>query len=205
MSGSIPKSAGELDAMAAPLYQAMGRAMGRWQYVETSMFILAHAIMGTDYKYSSAAFYLLKGADMKLQLLSRLCEAHFSEDILKAEWNPLRKDIKSAIGFRNGLAHFEVSYMQNRQFLGPYDPPVILSSHHLDAKASGGPTVTAANTSELNQAAAEWLILSRRLLHFVRHHFALETLLATQLPHQWQQLLSSILDNPQSPPPPPQP
>jgi hypothetical protein len=119
MSDSIPKSAAELDAMAAPLYQAMGRAMGRWQYVETGMFILAHAIMGTDYKYSSAAFYLLKDADMKLQLLSRLCEAHFEDAVLKTEWNPLRKEIKSAIGFRNGLAHFEVSYMPNRKYLGP--------------------------------------------------------------------------------------
>lgn len=196
MSDSVPKSAAELDAMAAPLYQAMGRAMGRWQYVETGMFILAHAIMGADYKYSSAAFYLLKGADMKLQLLTRLCEAHFDEAVLKAEWSPLRKEIKAAIGFRNGLAHFEVNYMPNRQFLGPYDPPIILSSHHLDAKASGGPTVSAASTSELNQAAAEWLILSRRLLQFVGVHFSLEALLATHLPHQWQQQLSSILRPP---------
>jgi hypothetical protein len=195
MSDSIPKSAAELDAMAAPLYQAMGRAMGRWQYVETGMFILVHAIMGTDYKYSSAAFYILKGADMKLQLLTRLCESHFAEAVLKAEWTPLRKEIKAAIGFRNGLAHFEVNYMSNRQYLGPYDPPVVLSSHHLDAKASGGPTVSAANTSELNQAAAEWLTLSQRLLQFVGKHFALEALLATHLPHQWQQQLSSILKN----------
>lgn len=141
--------------MAAPLYQAMGRSMGRWQYVETSMFILAHAIMGTDYKYSSAVFYLLKGADMKLQLLSRLCEAHFEDAVLKTEWNLLRKEIKSAIGFRNGLAHFEVSYMPDRKYLGPYDPPVVLSPHPLDAKASGGPTVPAASAFALNQAASE--------------------------------------------------
>jgi len=78
-----PKTAAELDALTESLDHAMGRAIARWQHVETGMFLLAHAIMRTDYKYSSSAFYMLKGADMKQQLLSRLCEAHFSPQILE--------------------------------------------------------------------------------------------------------------------------
>ncbi len=170
--------------------------MARWQYVETSMFILAHAIMRTEYKYSSSAFYMLKGADMKQQLLSRLCEAYFSAKILEQEWKPLKKEILSAIRFRNGLAHFEVNFMPNRAYLGPHDPPVVLSVHHLDYRENLGETVRAANTSELHQAASEWLILAQKMLKFVRAHFSLQELSETQLPHRWLQLLWNAPDSP---------
>ncbi|MCD0424101.1 hypothetical protein LOC51_43385 [Rubrivivax sp. JA1024] len=204
MSDTPPKSAAELDAVATALYLAMGRAMARWQHVESAMFILTHAIMNTDYKYTSAAFYMLKGADMKQQLLSRLCEAHFDTKIIKDEWNPIKKEIKSGVSFRNGLAHYEISYMPNRAYLGPHDPPVVLSAHHLDHKASSRSTVPAASASELRQAAAEWLTLSRRLIYFVCDHFELEKLRATNLPHQWLLMLSNMRGNSPTPPRPQQ-
>lgn len=192
MADTIPNSAAELDGIAIPLYQAMGRAIARWQYVECGMFILSHAIMQTQYKYSSVAFYMLKGADMKQQLLSRLCEAHFTPEILEREWKPIKKQIKSGITFRNGLAHFEVSFMPDRQYLGPNDPPVVLCGHHLNYAVSSQPFVKAANMSELNQAASEWLILSRQLLQFVLSHFSIDDLRKTELPFVWVEMLSKM-------------
>src|SRR3984893_2840053 len=40
-----------IEATIAPFYHAIGRATARWQHVEGGLFVLAHAIMQTDYKY----------------------------------------------------------------------------------------------------------------------------------------------------------
>jgi len=204
LKGITPR---QLDELAAPLYEGLGRSLAKWQYVETSMFILAHAIMRCEYKYSSTAFYLLRGADIKLQLLNRLCEAHFSKELLKREWEPTYKDLSNAIKFRNGLAHFEVNYFKDpeRKYLKEGDPPVVLSPHHTDVRESGKPMVKGAMLHNLNEAAALHVILAQRLVSLVRRHFSPEELRATQLPHQWLRLLWNTEDNPQSAQSPPSP
>ena len=74
----------------------MGRALAQWQYVEAGMFLLVLGIMKTEYMYSSTAFFILKVADVKLQLLNRLCEAHFPDTVIKNEWTPILKQLREA-------------------------------------------------------------------------------------------------------------
>jgi hypothetical protein len=181
-----------MDNIAAPLYHAMGQALTRWQFTEAGMFILAHAIMGTEYKYSSSAFFRLKGADMKLQFLDELCEHHFDASILEKEWRPIRKRLREAIGFRNRLAHFEISYVADRKYVPKGDPPVVLTPHHMDLRARGSkPDVTAVNLTELKQTGEDCRALAHDLISIVRRYFSLEKLLATHLPPHWQQFLAT--------------
>jgi hypothetical protein len=180
-----------LDKVAAPLYHAMGQTLTRWQFTETGMFLLAHAIMGTEYKYSSTAFFRLKGADMKLQFLDELCEHHFDASIIEKEWQPLRTQLREAINFRNTLAHFEISYVRDSKFVPEGDPPVVLTPHHMDLKARDKPMVRAVNLSELKQMGENYRALTHSLISFVRNHFSLEKLLATHLPPHWQQFLAT--------------
>ena len=63
----------------------------------------AHAIMQTDYKYSSVVFLHIQSADSKVKLVDRLCHAHFDKTIIKNEWTPLLKDLNSAVAVRNEL------------------------------------------------------------------------------------------------------
>lgn len=188
-----------LEEVAGPLYRGLGRALTKWQYVETGLFLLTHAIMRCDYKYSSTAFYMLKGGDMKLQLTNRLCEAHFSDSDLKNHWTPTYKDLKNGIVFRNGLAHFEINLITDPRGLRPGDPPVVLTPHHTDVRESGKPLVKAAFLTELNQAGEFYTKLAQRLVSLIRHHFSIEDLRATQLPPQLLQFLSGKPNHPDLP------
>jgi hypothetical protein len=193
-----------LDDIAAPLYHAMGQTLTRWQFTETGMFLLAHAIMGTDYKYSSTAFFRLKGADMKLQFLDDLCEHYFDASILEKEWRPLRTLLRESIGFRNSLAHFEISYVRDWKFVPKGDPPVVLTPHHMDLRAYDKPQVRAVNLSELKQMGENYRVLTRDLIQIVRDHFSLEKLRATHLPQHWLLFLETDQTSPVGPPPPQQ-
>jgi len=81
--------------MAAPFYRAIGRAMSRWQHVEAAMFLVAHAIMGTEFKYTSTVFFLINSADLKLRLVNGFCQLYFSE----AEFDTLWKTIERQSNF----------------------------------------------------------------------------------------------------------
>lgn len=158
----------QLDTVAAPFYHAMGMTLTRWQFTETGMFLLAHAIMGTDYKYSSRAFFRFRNADAKLQFLNDLCEAHFPEPIAEAEWRPLQKQLKKSISFRNCLAHFEISYVSDHKYVPAGDPPVVLVPHHMEDKIHGQPMVKAVNLTELNQWGENYRALARDLISVVQ-------------------------------------
>lgn len=201
--GSVPKnpSLAQLDIIAAPLYHAMGQTLTRWQFTETGMFLLAHAIMGAEYKYTSVAFFRLKGADAKMQLLDELCEGHFSQSVIETEWRPLRTQLRECIKFRNSLAHFEINYVRDRKYVPKGDPPVVLTPHHMDV-ARTGPLVRAVNLTELNQMGENYRALTNSLIFLVRRHFSLEKLLATHLPPHWQQFLATGRTPPVGPPPP---
>jgi hypothetical protein len=192
----------KLDTIAAPLYHAMGQTLTRWQFTETGMFLLAHAIMNTDYKYSSTAFFRLKGADMKFQFLDELCEGYFAAPIIEAEWKPLRTQLRESIKFRNCLAHFEICYVADRKYVPKGDPPVVLSPQHMDLGAFGKPEVRAVNLSELKQMGENYRALASSLVSIVQRHFSLERLRATHLPPRWQLYLATGQTPPVEPPPP---
>ncbi len=154
------------------------------------MFLLAHAIMATDYKYSSRAFFRFKNADAKLQFLDDLCEAHFTESVANADWRPLYKSLKDAIKFRNYLAHFEISYVRDPKRVPAGDPPVILVPHHMEDKVRGKSTVRAVNLTEMKQWGENYRALARSLISLVQRHFSLDTLRATHLPPEWLRFLA---------------
>ncbi len=180
-----------LDSVAAPFYHAMGMTFTRWQFAEAGMFLLAHAIMATDYKYSSRAFFRFRNADAKLQFLDDLCEAYFTETVAEADWRPLRKNLKDAISFRNCLAHFEISYVRDHEYVPAGDPPVVLVPHHMEDKARDKPTVRAVNLTEMKQWGENYRALARSLISLVQRHFSLETLRATHLPPTWLHFLAT--------------
>lgn len=189
----IPKNPAlsALDTLAAPFYHAMGMTMARWQFTETGMFLLAHAIMGTDYKYSSRAFFRFRNADAKLQFLNDLCQAHFQEPTAKAEWKLLHKKLKNSISFRNYLAHFEISYIRDHKYIPAGDPPVVLVPHHMEDKVRGQLTVKSVNLTELIQWGENYRALARSLISVVQQHFSLETLRSTHLPPAWLHFLAT--------------
>jgi hypothetical protein len=178
-----------VEKIAAPLYHALGRAMARWQHVEAGLFVLGHAILKTEYRYTSLIFFHIRSPEAKMQLVDRLCREKFSDDIIKRKWTPLLTDLKSGVKFRNGMAHFEANYVTDASCLQPGEPPVVLTPHHLDINSQKGSTVKGATTSSLIHAAEEYILLSRRLFGFVQAHFTAEERGALGLPPQLQGFL----------------
>lgn len=189
----------------APFFEAFGWATARWQHVEAALCTLTHALLDTDFKYSSAVFFHIRSPDSKVQLVDRLCRAHFDDETLASEWFPLCKHLREAVDNRNQIAHYEVNFILDLSFLEPGEPPVALTPHHLR-----DPTATkAATTNTLRQLAENYLALSSELLHFSARHFELERLRATHLPPRLLRYLEKLQnpnnqDDPGSPPPPPQ-
>ena len=140
-----------IEATIAPFYHAIGRATARWQHVEAGLFVLAHAIMQTDYKYSSVVFLHIQSADSKVKLVDRLCHAHFDKTIIKNEWTPLLKDLNSAVAVRNSIAHWEANFILDVCVLEPWESPIALTPHHLDVRAQAD--TRGATTNTLNQTA----------------------------------------------------
>lgn len=186
--------------MAAPFYRAIGRATIRWQHVEAGLFVLVHAILGTDSKFSSVVFFHIQSADSKIQIVDRLCAAYFDNDAV-AEWNEIHKDLRDALPFRNAMAHWEANFVTDPSFLPPGDPPVALTRHHLDIRSEAD--TRAVSTSTANEVADEYLVLAGRLMRFVAAHFPLETLRATHLQPRLLQYLENIQTDPPAPLPPP--
>jgi hypothetical protein len=171
-----------IEATIAPFYHAIGRATARWQHVEAGLFVLAHAIMQTDYKYSSVVFLHIQSAASKVKLVDRLCHAHFDKTIIKNEWTPLLKDLNSAVAVRNSIAHWEANFILDVSVLEPWESPIALTPHHLDVRAQAD--TRGATTNTLNQTAEGFLALANRLLRFVAPHFSDKALRATNLPRR---------------------
>ena len=189
-----------IEATIAPFYHAIGRATARWQHVEAGLFVLAHAIMQTDYKYSSVVFLHIQSAASKVKLVDRLCHAHFDKTIIKNEWTPLLKDLNSAVEVRNSIAHWKANFILDVSVLEPWESPIALTPHHLDVRAQAD--TRGATTNTLNQTAEEFLALANRLLRFVTPHFSDKALRATNLPRR---LLLYLENNRNDVPIPPQP
>jgi hypothetical protein len=192
-----------LETIIAPFYRAIGRASARWQHIEAGLFVLAHAIMQTDYKYSSVVFFHIKSADSKVQLVDRLCRAYFDKTTIREEWTPLLKDLNSAVGIRNSIAHWEANFTLDVSVLEPWEPPIALTPHHLDAIAQT--ETRGSTTNKLNHTADEFLALAIRLLRFVAPHFSDKALRATNLPPRLLLYLEKYRNDAPAATPPSQP
>jgi hypothetical protein len=183
-----------------PFYSAVGKAITRWQSVESGLFVVMHAILGIDSKLSSVIFFQFQGAGAKIALVDRLCETHLTSDAL-AEWNELLKDVKAGLPFRNAIAHWETNIVSDPSLVALGEPPVALSRHHLDIRSEGDPK--SVNTGTAIAVAEEYLLLARRLLGFVVAHFSVDKLRETNLQPRLLEYLEKIAKSPPAPPTPP--
>jgi hypothetical protein len=201
-----PSNQSEVDEMAAPFYRALGQATARWQHAEAGMFVLAHALLRTEYRFSSAVFFHIQSADSKAQLLDKLCRIHFDEKIIEAEWKPLLKELTRAIGARNRIAHYEVGFVPlTTGIFKPREPPVVLGPHHLDLGRQSKGSIEVATTHNLLALGEQFFALALNLLRFVARHFPEQQLRATHLPPRLLRYLENSRNSPPPPAPPPQP
>jgi hypothetical protein len=120
---------------AEEMYRALGKALTRWQYIETGLYRIAHCLMEAVHQVSSLAFFQIKSAENKLAFVDRLIFAKLAQYTRMKFWEPIRKDVRSAIEFRNNLAHFEIFFLDEKHMSEVSPPtkyPVVLSYHHLD-------------------------------------------------------------------------
>jgi hypothetical protein len=164
------------EAELAPFYQAIGLAITRWQYVESSLFVLMHGVLGVDSKLSRLIFFQAQGAAPKIEMMDRLCRAHFGEAVI-SEWDQIHKDIRDALPLRNAIAHWEMNIVTDPSYLDRGEPPIVLSRQHMDFRSIGD--MRAISTQTATKIAEEFLFLSRQLIHFTASQFPIEKFRAT--------------------------
>jgi hypothetical protein len=64
---------------AEEMYRALGKALTRWQYIETGLYLIAHCLMETEHQVSSLAFFQIKSAENKLAFVDRLIFAKLTQ------------------------------------------------------------------------------------------------------------------------------
>lgn len=173
------------------MYQALGRGLVSWQYIETALYLIALALMGADPTSCSLAFFQIKAAEAKLTLVDRLILHKLTQRTRTEFWRPISDEIRDAIDFRNALAHFE-SFTLSDDELAKCSPKTafrsVLSPNHLDhhAKRSGSVKILSIETMEQN--AHELRVIAFRLMYFLVDHIPhSETLSASLEPNlrQW--------------------
>lgn len=192
------------DTALTPFYAATGKAMGRWQYVESGLFLVMHAVLGMDdSKLSAVIFFQMQTAGRKLGLVDEICKARLAGDDL-SEWTALFNDVTAGLPFRNALAHWEINFIKGTNYLEPGEPPIALARHHLDPKADGDNRTITTNTAM--EVAQEYLSLAKRLFSFVATRFSIAKLRETNLPAMVLGQLEGFEQNPEplrAPPTPP--
>jgi hypothetical protein len=168
---------------ADELYRALGKALARWQYVETGMFLLFHGLSSCPFEESSRQFF---GREMwpigvKLKTLNKICRDHPQPDV-REHWKPLHKDLKQHRDTRNALAHFEPGRFNLPPETGRGGIQLGLSPQLLDlTKRKADGRVEALFMEEIVQAADEFLITARALIEFIETHVP-----------QWNNRLSAL-------------
>lgn len=150
--------------MTASTYEALGQAMARWQYVETALYFVAHAALGTREELSSVVFYQVKSPTGRYELVCRLLEQALSAEDFDAAWKPLAVRLQEAIEARNRLAHFEMLFDQTTG-------ETVLAALHHDIRARQKVSRVAYRAPQLEIAGRVFLELSAHLLEFVDRHF----------------------------------
>jgi hypothetical protein len=197
-------AADAIDVMVSPFYRAIGKAIVRWQHIEVSLFVLMHAILGTDSKLSSVVFFHIQSPDSKIQIIDRLCRSYFDEKIIR-EWEEIHKDLRAGLIFRNAMGHWEPNFITDPSLLEPGEPPIALTRSHLDVRRQAD--TRGVTTQTAIQVAEEYFALAMRVMRFVARHFSIDRLHATHLQPRLLRYLENIQKSPpeQQPPPSPSP
>ncbi|MCQ0986031.1 hypothetical protein [Jiella marina] len=160
---------GVLNASSA-INEALGIAMMRWQHVESSLYVVAHCLMRTDYETSSTCFFLIRSADQKLNLCSKLIHNRFG-DVKEncPEWRAIARNVEDAVKVRNGMAHFELGLMRVSD-VNADEFELVLTPHHLDpGRLQRDGTSKMLSSAGLRENADGFLELAKEILHFTKN------------------------------------
>ena len=92
---------------AKEFFEAYGRAMLGWQYVEQNLFLIFSSLVrGRDHHIVSAAYHSIVSLNSKLEMITEAMQVAFPETPLLAEWRRLRRTINDRAKNRNTLAHY---------------------------------------------------------------------------------------------------
>jgi hypothetical protein len=177
-----------------PFFAAFGRAMARWQDIETGLYILIHALLGTEPRVTSILFFHINSAKTKLSLCDRLCAEKLKES-MKKDWRSLSKQVTEALESRNKLAHFEMSWIipgAEIPDLPHDDPPMLFGPHHLDFFTWEKKNGVAFSKKDFEDFSDIWKKLVIDLFEFTLLNFPLETLYPTKLPPSLAYSLANI-------------
>jgi hypothetical protein len=88
-------------------FEAYGRALLGWQYVEQELFLIFNSLVrGRDHHIVSAVYHAIASFNSKLEMITDAMQVAFPETHLFAEWKRLRKTISDRAKNRNKLAHY---------------------------------------------------------------------------------------------------
>lgn len=190
------------------MYQALGRGLVSWQYIETSLYLIALALMETDPVSCSLAFFQIKAAEAKLTLVDRLILHKLDQRTRCEFWRPISDEIRRAIDFRNALAHFE-SFTLTDEELAKTSPKTAfrsaLSPNHFDHHAKRAGSVKIISVELMEQNAHALRVVGFRLMYFLVDHIPQSEMLSASLePHlqQWLGLFRKSYRPPGFEPPP---
>lgn len=168
----------------------VGRAITRWQYVETGLYIVAHCMLDTGHREASIAFFHVDSARSKVSLTDKLCRAVLPQATYQSAWLPLKKNINAAVDIRNGLAHFDVMLLPPEampDLKGQTEYPIALTinSH----APTDGTDIKALFSEQVREASEEFRRLAEALLRFVPDHIPDWQRRAARLPQETLQVL----------------
>jgi hypothetical protein len=105
---------------AKEFFEAYGRAMLQWQYVEANLFLIfSSLIRGRDHHAVSAAYHAVVNLNSKLDMITEVMRVLFPEAPLLSDWERLRKKVSKQSANRNVLAHFVVLGHLSAEAEGP--------------------------------------------------------------------------------------
>lgn len=180
--------------------RSLGQALAVWQHVETSLYVLAHCLIGTDHKTSSILFFHIESARAKVSLTNKLCELSLEQSAYQRHWIPIKKDLNAAVDIRNALAHFEISAIDPRQTRrkdgSQSKCPLILSSNAHDEGSVRDGTVKCLFVEDLHETTTWYKKLSREILILVANHVPDWQQRSATLPQNTRRLIAIIQSEP---------
>jgi hypothetical protein len=163
--------------------------------------------METEHQVSSLAFFQIKSAENKLAFVDRLIFAKLTQHARTKFCEPIRKDVRTAIEFRNHLAHFEIFYLEEKHMsdvLPATKYPVVLSYHHLDQHNRRGGLIKSISIEGIEHNSEALYTMTYALIYFVLDHMPRLERGIESLPPHLQQYLDSFRKTtrpPEFPPP----
>src|SRR3954462_15339647 len=151
------------------LYCALGKAMARWQYVETGMFLLFHGLSSSQFEASSHQFFgrKMRPTEEKLKTLNKLCRDRLSSGIVTEHWEPLHTELNQHREIRNAIAHFEPGAIIQPNEGGGRQIRLGISPNCLDLTKIEDGLVKALYVDQIFRAAEEFLATAQTLTEFV--------------------------------------